>query len=51
MFERTVLENISVTYIQYLPANFFFEKNQTITENNLKREEHRQSWNNNFEHY
>lgn len=51
MFERIVLINIQVT--QYVPANssFVLKKNQTVTENNLKRETHRQSWNNNFEQY
>lgn len=49
MFERIVMKIMSVTYIQYVPANL--KKNHTVTENNLETEEHRKFWNNNFEQY
>lgn len=44
MFERIVMKNMSVIYLQYVPANF--KKNHTSN-----REEHIRSRNNNFEPY
>lgn len=50
MFERIVIKILSLTYI-YNMYQLIFEKNHTVTENNLKREGNQQSWNNTFEQY